>query len=222
MLAYGSNVYANPAPEINCEANPPNAVNWSGCKIERDLAAQDLDFGIFHNTNFESSNLFKANLNYSDLTGAKFKITNLNQASLSHAIWVDGQMCKLGSTSSCKAMTLDETYQKLYELYQDALTEDAYDSGGFARYFRIVAQHSINQVLPNFINKFATVVKRYPHINTEDPIDYVEFNDDDKIILLEYDKQKLVAFRVDSFQDYINNPHFSLRNLVGGMLRLRK
>lgn len=222
-ITYGSMVYANPAPEINCITNPPNSLNWSNCdKQNRNIANQELDFGIFHSTNFQNSNLFKSNLNYSDLTGANLIGSNLDLVSLNYTIWIDGRMCKLGSIKICNKMSLDETYKKLYELYNEALNGDPYDNHGFARYFRIVAQHSINEVLPNFISRFSDVVKHHPEINNEDPISYDEFKENEEIIILEYDNQKMVAFKIASFYDYINNQNFRIKNPVGGMLKLRK
>ena len=45
---------------------------------------------------FKGANLFEANLTGANITNAVF-----DEANLSHAIWVDGKVCALGSVGKC-------------------------------------------------------------------------------------------------------------------------
>ena len=60
------------------------------------LPFADLDGADLRNTNFENANLLRASLVGANIEGANFR-----DAYLSNAVWVDGTVCRKGSTGVC-------------------------------------------------------------------------------------------------------------------------
>lgn len=219
-----SATYAKPAPEVNCHTVAVRERNWSMCdKAGGDYHAKDFGDSIFHMTDFTNTDLRNAFLEFSDFTGAHLTPDKLIGAHFGFSIWINGHLCDDDSISVCNELTLDETYVYLLAFFNNAKEDDPLDDLGWVRYYRILAQNSLNIVLEGIHTTYQQALLAHPGNidNIEDPISYDKLNNNDIVVLLEKSNHHLEAYKIDNFRDYVNSDGFRIRTLNNDTIRIR-
>lgn len=219
-----SATYANPAPKVDCDTVATRERNWSKCN-KQGINYHSKDFGdsIFHMTNFSNANLSGAFLEFSDFTGANLIGANLVGTHLEFSIWTNGHLCDENSVGMCNQLSLDETYVYLLALFDKAKQDNQLDDLGWVRYYRILAQNSLNVVLADIHTTYQQALLAHSDNidNIEDPISYDEINNNDIVVLLEKSNCHLEVYKIDSFRNYVNSDNFRIRALTNDAIRIR-